>query len=1057
MEQQLNIIVQGADNAQIKAATGALNQFYSTPDCVPALMHILVNGQPQLRQIAAVELRKRSMKWWSQLTDAMTQQIKSGLIEIALKDQNKAIRHSVTRIISEVAAIELPSGKWPDLLTFAQSCCVSHNVVEREIGFYLIYALLDVVSQTFTQHLAQLFTMLTNGLVDPESLDVKMNSLRALSKLTDIIEPTDEPSIKQFKALVPHMVAVLQNFVELEDDDRISGAMECFTSVISSDIPVFSSHIPQLVEFFLQMGANQNLSSEVRVQGLSFLMWAILFKKNKIIRLKLTEPLIQTLMKIGCEEEPEDFDEDSPARIAFKVMNTLAANVPPSQVFPVVWNNATSFMQQQPGLRKSAMSSLAAISEGCSDFIRNEFKVSNMIPLIVGSLSDADVAVRRAGLIALASLTTDMGSEVAEFHESLLPLVFKLLGDSGEHIRRVALETLDVLLENLGDNIKPYLAPLMEQLLISLDQVDIKADCDSAITIVSAIGSAAHAAEKDFQPFFAHVSARLEKLMTLTVKDDEELMNVRVSATDAMGTIGIAVGKEVFAPHMQKYMEMVMTGLQMNVGKLPESAYLFFGMMARVFEKDFAPYMSTVVEALFTAAQQQEVELNFDEEGVEEVGADEEGSELAKKYRMNNAIAEEKEGAIDALGEIIEYTGDKFMPYLPKTLQIVQELCDHSSDGVRKASMETLFRVFKSVYNIYHADLDWQAGLPPSYAYHNDVAQLSTMLMDEVIRCYEEEDEMMLVSNLNGEFQELVKLVGPALIAQHFDPLCANILTLLQKKAVCQMEFDEDEAEDEDDLAEYDALLISTTIDLVGTLAQVCGPAFAGAFAQFWPLISKYYRPNKPVSDRSMTIGVMGEVCSGLKHEITKFTQPFMQLVMTALEDDDAEVRSNACYAIGNICMYTQMDLTTHYPAILQKLAPLFSNQPMVNVMDNACGAACRMIIANAAHMPVEQVIPVVLQHMPLKKDFAENEPVWQCLEQLVKQRHAVIMQNMQLVIGQCASALIPQDPVQITTKTRSQIVDIAKQISSIDAAAFQSAIPQLSPAQQQALMTVLN
>jgi hypothetical protein len=166
-------------------------------------------------------------------------------------------------------------------------------------------------------------------------------------------------------------------------------------------------------------------------------------------------------------------------------------NCPPQQVFPSIWENVAKFMQNSDGgHRKAAMMAIAASAEGCSDYIRNEFKLENVVPVVLAGLKDAHIPARRAACMAMAALANDMGSEISDYHASILPLVFDLLNDNNEHIRKVSLETVDTLLENLGENIKPYLTPLMERLMSLLDSSDNEAKA----TIVSAIGSAAHAA-----------------------------------------------------------------------------------------------------------------------------------------------------------------------------------------------------------------------------------------------------------------------------------------------------------------------------------------------------------------------------------------------------------------------------------------------------------------------------------------------------------------------------------------------------------------------------------
>ena len=50
-------------------------------------MHILSSSsRPEIRQMAAVELRKRSVKLWANLDKQSQEQVKNGLLDLALRD-----------------------------------------------------------------------------------------------------------------------------------------------------------------------------------------------------------------------------------------------------------------------------------------------------------------------------------------------------------------------------------------------------------------------------------------------------------------------------------------------------------------------------------------------------------------------------------------------------------------------------------------------------------------------------------------------------------------------------------------------------------------------------------------------------------------------------------------------------------------------------------------------------------------------------------------------------------------------------------------------------------
>ena len=75
-----------------------------------------------------------------------------------------------------------------------------------------------------------------------------------------------------------------------------------------------------------------------------------------------------------------------------------------------------------------------------------------------------------------------------------------------------------------------------------------------------------------------------------------------------------------------------------------------------------------------------------------------------------------------------------------------------------------------------------------------------------------------------------------------YDKLCSIAKEILEQKAICQQDPDQDADEEApEDQAEYDSVLISSAGDLVAAMANALSADFASAFNTFYPLIAKYY------------------------------------------------------------------------------------------------------------------------------------------------------------------------------------------------------------------------
>ena len=157
----------------------------------------------QVRQLAAVELRKRVASLWIQLPVDQREQIKEKLPQVILAEQkcvfpvslfyfhyivffSNLVRHSTARVIAVIASVEVPENTWPALLPFLQQSCTSRQVVHREVGTYILFTVLENIVEGFQEHLSGLLDLFRGLIVDPESSEVRITTVRYLSSLSNL-------------------------------------------------------------------------------------------------------------------------------------------------------------------------------------------------------------------------------------------------------------------------------------------------------------------------------------------------------------------------------------------------------------------------------------------------------------------------------------------------------------------------------------------------------------------------------------------------------------------------------------------------------------------------------------------------------------------------------------------------------------------------------------------------------------------------------------------------------------------------------------------------------
>ncbi|KAL2454743.1 ARM repeat superfamily protein [Abeliophyllum distichum] len=125
-------------SSQLKCRAGST---FADSRCGPklktcALVHHLRTAKtPNVRQLAAVLLRKKITGHWGKLSPQLRQLVKQSLIESITMEHSPPVRRASANVVSIIAKYDVPGGEWPDLLPFLFQCSQSPQEDHREVCF----------------------------------------------------------------------------------------------------------------------------------------------------------------------------------------------------------------------------------------------------------------------------------------------------------------------------------------------------------------------------------------------------------------------------------------------------------------------------------------------------------------------------------------------------------------------------------------------------------------------------------------------------------------------------------------------------------------------------------------------------------------------------------------------------------------------------------------------------------------------------------------------------------------------------------------------------------
>ncbi|XP_057376777.1 importin-4-like [Daphnia carinata] len=1011
------------DNESIKTGTAELKEALKRPTICPTLLHIgKYSPSPQIRQYALVLLRKRLAKYyhWEKLTLDFKHSIKSGLLDALTREPETSVRNAAAQVIASIAQHELADRKWPELLTFIQQLCCQGKPNEKELGLYLLSIVADSAGEELKVFLKPFISIFHSALQD-SNVGYAYYAGMTLKNLIPYIG-TEEATMIQ--PLIPKVLVVVKNLVH-NDGAKAVNLMEIWEELLETEVSLLAPHLKAVAELCLEIASKKDLDDSIRIRALNFIATLARLKKKSMIKNKLVSPILQTLFVLMAEadEEEEDDDEDDqvesskPCIVAAQTLNEMALHLPPDKVItPLLQWAEPAFKGSDIRSHQAAYTALAVVAEGCAEHIRTKY-LPAFVQCVCNGIKHPQAYVRNAALYAVGQFSEHLQPDIDKYANDILPVLFEYLSAtcnslaSGQKVPRCidrVFYALETFCETMEEKLIPFVPSLMDHFFAALNPAYPFHVKELAL---SAVGATANAVGKAMVPYFGRVMEYLKVYLSGQLTPEE--MPLQVQALDTLGVIARTIGEQTFRPFAEECLHFTLTLVQ---GKddpdLRKCAYGVFASLSCVLKDDMAAALPVIVPLLMKAVESNEGvtaqlkddddesafpagDLLDDDEDVSPMDNEEDDDESdVAGYTVENAYLEEKEEACLALRELALQARGPFISYVEQCSGPIYKLVDYGHEDIRRAALSSLTQFTICIGKQPNGEEACLAAL--------------AVLIPKLSEAIHTDSEIDVVNGALDCLTELLKeLKGLVIKSQgHLDAVLMCIKNVFSKSTQCQMmEQAEESNEEEDDPEDPDSEASEKLIEYAGDVLPALGSAmtpqeFAPYFAGLLPSILQRTKKNCTIAEKSFSAGVLAVCMEPLDGVLEPFVPHLYTAFTTLMRDSDSEVRNNSVFGLGELVLHGRELLFPNYPQILQFLSTAVSREDNPLALDNICAAITRLIIVNMSAVPMDQVFPVLMSHLPLREDFHENSSVLKCFLFLFQNGHPLFVSHLPQIMN---------------------------------------------------------
>ncbi|KAF0980794.1 hypothetical protein FDP41_013277 [Naegleria fowleri] len=1045
------------DNNVRNHAEQLFNASKSNPDfCVGSLLHLLRHSQHiHVRSLACVLLRKVITKTDDSLYESLTPQtqqlVKTELLQALAQETVSHIRSKLVYTLSGFVSGLIEDNQYPEFLPTIFNWAIDPNPLLRSSAMRIFNQLATyLLDRGLDPYLQQIHQLLSACLQDKDP-QVQIDAFEALCSVVNVIE---KPKTPAFATCIPQLLNILATQLNDNNTQNASSCIEMLIEVVVSQTSFFKQYASAVVQAMYQVASTTQIEDGVRHLAIEFMVSFSEASPGTVRRIpNFIENLLPLCMNLMLDIEHDENEwsstyEDNDTELSnydvgLESLDRLAlSGVNPEQVATVAFKYIPDFINNQNDwkYRHTGIMAISQTAEGCNEQYGKY--LNEIVQMVVGRLQDPHPRVRYAAIHCAAQLSTDFAGTIqSKFHQLVVPALLQGMSDSYAKVQSHAATAIVNFVEDCENvYVQPYLDSILSKLLDLLKTGRRYVQEQS----LSAISAVADCAEHLFIKYYDYIMPFLKEILLHGTGKQERVLRSR--AIECVSLIGVAVGKEKFSPDARQIMEVLINTQQQTQDSddpIVQHLHQAYTRIAKCLGEDFIPYLNfTIPPLLKSAAIEPDITISdvdsagdaTEEEGMESVTLSIKGVG-DKVISIRTSTLEEKHLACSCLYSYVVVLKDAMLPYVKDITDIMVPLLKFPyMEDIRDTSATIMPKLIKAV----------KIAVQKGKAQPQTLKGLLDFILLHILPALKVEPDVKTATALTESLNDCVVEVGENSMNADQVTLACEVLKVallhsLSRKQAIMAEIDHEDDDEEqlrlDADCEAEEQFMTTVAEFVGSMMKIQKQFIWGPFKEhLWDTYRVVLEADYSDEEHRIALCVLCDfVEQGERHFMEMF-EYIIQCFLAYAPSDNPEVRQAAVYGLGACAKFADASFDSY----VEKVVPMLTQQiqredaTYPDSLPATCNAVSALFKCLEFRAPklgnrIDDLLRFWFSALPVGGDFIEAKIVHEKLVNLVKQGNAVVLGNIDHLIG-VFSTIVGTDAV--TPETQADIVEIVKQLN---------------------------